>query len=452
MAQQEQDWWREVEIEGSADSETEVIGVFQKRGRLNTEYKRRFFVLRRRALSYFGSQADYDKHRPARGVLSCNQHMQIEIERDELGGRGFHFKVTEGSGRELHCMTDSEEQRDAWVTRIQGATRRYAGYEVHAAERAPDETATAGPHPSPLQHQCSLRETIDRELQKEPKENDPYIWQQWRKAIMEDRDLMMMRDPRVSTRMRLLLRRLTDVETEHENEQQGAAIHPKSAIAITIALISGLCLFYTLLLVPFALAFFWNVPLCEGSPTKGADLAVDTFFMFEILLTFFTGRYVRGELVSTLSGVASDYARSGQLMFDVCTSVPVSWIEYVTRLDNCVLNAATGKMELAVALTDQNDASQSVLLGTLCVRMCVCVRACVCVCACARQLVSQSILSVCLSVCPFVRLSVCQPACLFVCLSACLSTCLPVCLSICLSVCVSPSLLLLPPPSPPPHT
>ncbi len=36
-----------------------------------------------------------------------------------------------------------------------------------------------------------------------------------------------------------------------------------------------------------------------------------------------------------IQGVAKDYSRSGQLAFDLCTSVPVSWIEYVSREMNC---------------------------------------------------------------------------------------------------------------------
>jgi hypothetical protein len=86
------------------------------------------------------------------------------------------------------------------------------------------------------------------------------------------------------------------------NNTPGGAIHPKSAVAVGtncekfflnllvhpnyskgpntltffenmgwlpkkkgISLISGFCLFYTLLLVPFSLAFFWTIPLCDGS-------------------------------------------------------------------------------------------------------------------------------------------------------------------------------------------
>lgn len=33
--------------------------------------------------------------------------------------------------------------------------------------------------------------------------------------------------------------------------------------ALLLALTSGICLLYTLLVVPFALAFFWNLPFCE---------------------------------------------------------------------------------------------------------------------------------------------------------------------------------------------
>jgi hypothetical protein len=59
--------------------------------------------------------------------------------------------------------------------------------------------------------------------------------------------------------------------------------------AMLIALLSGLCLGYTLVTVPFSLAFFWNTPQCDGVPTKGVDMFVDTFFLVEIVMTFFTG-------------------------------------------------------------------------------------------------------------------------------------------------------------------
>lgn len=103
----------------------------------------------------------------------------------------------------------------------------------------------------------------------------------------------------------------------------------------------------------------------KGTPTTDLDLVVDTFFCLEIFFTFFIGRHVKGKLVTRLDGVAADYIKSGQvyiwpasmsglgtsvkslpftsldlcltgfrnaqLPFDLCTSVPVSWIEFLSR-------------------------------------------------------------------------------------------------------------------------
>jgi hypothetical protein len=59
--------------------------------------------------------------------------------------------------------------------------------------------------------------------------------------------------------------------------------------AMMIAMLSGLCLGYTLLTLPFSLAFLWIIPLCDGVPTQKVDMFVDIFFLLEIVMTFFTG-------------------------------------------------------------------------------------------------------------------------------------------------------------------
>ena len=134
------------------------------------------------------------------------------------------------------------------------------------------------------------------------------------------------------------IERLATAERDYSDkvvDDGGKAIHPKSALAFSVTLISGLCLFYTMIVVPFNLAYYWTVEICEGVPTKDSDLVIESFFMFEIFFTFFVGRYSRGLLISTFSGVAKDYCWSGQLLFDCATSIPVSWIEYASRQRNC---------------------------------------------------------------------------------------------------------------------
>ena len=60
-------------------------------------------------------------------------------------------------------------------------------------------------------------------------------------------------------------------------------------------------------------------------------------------------------MVSKLSAVAKDYLKSGQLIFDVCTSIPVAWIEFGSRNANCQRNALSGKMELSSSSDDGNQ-------------------------------------------------------------------------------------------------
>lgn len=168
----------------------------------------------------------------------------------------------------------------------------------------------------------------------------------WKENILQDATMVKRNDPRVWTRFRLFLNRLCSVprdpsEASAIDEIGGLAMHPRSSMALLVSLVSGIFLIFTVFLVPFELAFFWNVEPCEGAPTLELNLVVDTFFMFEIFITFFTGRFISGEYVRSLSGVAKDYCVSGHLIFDLTTSIPVSWIEFAQR-EEC---RATGKVE-----------------------------------------------------------------------------------------------------------
>ena len=61
-------------------------------------------------------------------------------------------------------------------------------------------------------------------------------------------------------------------------------------------------------------------------------------------------------MLSDLSAVAKDYFKSGQFLFDICTSIPVSWIEFASRSANCRRNPLNGKME-AVSFSEDEVSS-----------------------------------------------------------------------------------------------
>jgi hypothetical protein len=64
---------------------------------------------------------------------------------------------------------------------------------------------------------------------------------------------------------------------------------------------------------------------------------VEIVFLAEILFTCFVGRYKEFRYLGNLQDIAADYLGSGQLGFDLFTSIPVAWIEYLQRLQWCTL-------------------------------------------------------------------------------------------------------------------
>jgi hypothetical protein len=64
---------------------------------------------------------------------------------------------------------------------------------------------------------------------------------------------------------------------------------------------------------------------------------VETVFLAEILFTCFVGRYKEFRYLGNLRDIAGDYLGSGQLAFDLFTSIPIAWIEYLQRLQWCTI-------------------------------------------------------------------------------------------------------------------
>ena len=180
-------------------------------GQINTSFKMHFFVLHRhfRAINYYESQHAYKHHFLPKGVVLCNERSHVSNDPDSPseGGRAFLFTIKDATGRELKCMTDSEEQRHVWVSGIQAAIQRQN-----------PGMAPISP-PSGPRRTTSLRETLDREHKKV--KNDPYIWQQWRKAILQDKDMLRMRDPRLATRYLYIV---THTHTHTHTHTQGISI------------------------------------------------------------------------------------------------------------------------------------------------------------------------------------------------------------------------------------
>jgi len=208
-------------------------------------YVRRFFVLCDHTLTYFKSRDEYERKILPKGALTCTEESRIVIEDEQENGDGFCFRVIEGSGRVTECKCDSVEKRQAWVERLQAAM-------MH--------------HKVPVKNR-SLREFLDDEAEDNEASRKQHVWRDWKSKIVQDRYIVSARNAgNPVAQLKFFLSHLTAVEkdyAEDPREDGGIAIHPRSSLALMLALTSGICLLYTLLLVPFALAFFWNLPFCE---------------------------------------------------------------------------------------------------------------------------------------------------------------------------------------------
>jgi len=73
------------------------------------------------------------------------------------------------------------------------------------------------------------------------------------------------------------------------------------------------------------------------------QVAVDSYFLFDIFLTFFVGVYKNGHYYDSLKWVAMNYVKS-MFIFDLITSFPVSFVEVAilagcaNGLDNSIIS------------------------------------------------------------------------------------------------------------------
>eukprot|EP00293_Proteomonas_sulcata_P019167 CAMPEP_0184314466 /NCGR_PEP_ID=MMETSP1049-20130417/74367_1 /TAXON_ID=77928 /ORGANISM="Proteomonas sulcata, Strain CCMP704" /LENGTH=789 /DNA_ID=CAMNT_0026632391 /DNA_START=75 /DNA_END=2444 /DNA_ORIENTATION=- len=108
--------------------------------------------------------------------------------------------------------------------------------------------------------------------------------------------------------------------------QASRILHPFSPFAQGLTIVTTAALLYTAIVVPVTVGFFWNESECYRMPTFEIDLAVDSFFLLQVIITFFIGVYKKGIYYDDLGFVADNYIK-GTLAFDVVTSVPVSYID-----------------------------------------------------------------------------------------------------------------------------
>ena len=95
---------------------------------------------------------------------------------------------------------------------------------------------------------------------------------------------------------------------------------------------AGICLLYTVIYGPYTLAFFWYSELCSGTPYDECDMIVEIVFLAEIFFTCFVGRYKEFRYLGNLQDIAGDYLGSGQLSFDLFTSIPGRFCLYIRSL------------------------------------------------------------------------------------------------------------------------
>ena len=125
----------------------------------------------------------------------------------------------------------------------------------------------------------------------------------------------------------------TEVMERLKVEHPSRLIHPDSPFMMFVNAVSALLLVYSAVVTPVLLGFFWSLGECEESPTLAMDMVVDVFFLAEIVLTFVVGRYTpQGAYLDSCASVAWRYARDPNgLTFDLLTSIPVSWLEYLQQ-------------------------------------------------------------------------------------------------------------------------
>ena len=126
-------------------------------------------------------------------------------------------------------------------------------------------------------------------------------------------------------------------------------IVPLSPFGVLWIGLTSVFLAYTAVFTPPMIALFWLEDPCKPIPTLYFDAILDAFFIFDILVTFSTGVYIEGEYFDDRIVVAKSYFK-GFFLFDLITSVPVSFIE-LAAIAECG-RSASGEIQFEVESTE----------------------------------------------------------------------------------------------------
>jgi hypothetical protein len=140
-----------------------------------------------------------------------------------------------------------------------------------------------------------------------------------------------------------ILKRIFGIGPHDISGPASRLIHPQSPFALVWLWVTCVCLAYTAIVTPAVLSFHWLDAPCDTVPTLYFDCFLDVFFLCDILVSFCLGVSHRGKYFDDWKWVAWNYATSS-FPFDLCTSIPVSFVELAIQ---AACSAATPGDELS---------------------------------------------------------------------------------------------------------
>ena len=104
-------------------------------------------------------------------------------------------------------------------------------------------------------------------------------------------------------------------------------IYPYSPFGVFWTVMTGIFLLYTAIVTPAVISFHWLDEDCVTVPTMYFDCVVDSFFLLDIVFCFCVGVVHQGQYYEDWWWVTKRYLTTGSFFFDICTSIPVSFVE-----------------------------------------------------------------------------------------------------------------------------
>ena len=162
-------------------------------------------------------------------------------------------------------------------------------------------------------------------------------------ALMEVEELTIRKMRAAAHREGGWMLQVFGIGKSYEGLPGSRLVHPRSPFATGCLMTSAVLLLYSSLCSSFYVGFLWQTNLCESPPpTLHFDMFIDVFFLAEICLNFFTGATIAGEYSDCMIKVAYHYLYSGSFVFDLGTSIPVSFVEWAF-LRHCEGMVASGE-------------------------------------------------------------------------------------------------------------